>query len=50
MLEDTVGEAVIRAGLTRYLKEHKFGNAVTNDLWDAISKEWAIANAKKSKR
>jgi aminopeptidase N len=40
MLEDTVGEDVLRAGLSRYLKAHKFGNAVTDDLWTAISREW----------
>lgn len=27
-------------GLTNYLKKHKFGNAVTGDLWQAISEAW----------
>lgn len=40
MLEDTVGEDTLRQGLSKYLKKHKFGNAVTNDLWSAISDEW----------
>ncbi|XP_059093631.1 endoplasmic reticulum aminopeptidase 1-like isoform X1 [Tigriopus californicus] len=40
MLEDLVGEKTIRDGLTHYLKEHKFDNAETNDLWDAISRSW----------
>ena len=40
MLEDAVGESVIRKGLSRYLQEHKFGNAVTDDLWEAIAAEW----------
>ena len=33
MLESTVGEEVLRKGLSKYLKAHKFGNAVTNDHW-----------------
>merc|ERR1719414_1663260 len=40
MLESTVGEEVLRNGLSKYLKTHKFGNAVTNDLWQAISDAW----------
>ena len=40
MLEATVGEEVLRNGLTKYLKTHKFGNAVTNDLWQAVSDAW----------
>ncbi len=27
-------------GLTNYLRKHKFGNAVTGDLWQAISEAW----------
>ncbi len=45
MLEDTVGEQTIRAGLTRYLKKHEFGNAVTDDLWAAISEEWDLKDS-----
>ena len=41
MLEDTVGADTLRNGLAEYLKKHQFGNAVTNDLWSAISNEWA---------
>lgn len=40
MLESTVGEEVLRNGLSKYLKTHKFGNAVTDDLWTAISDAW----------
>lgn len=40
MLEATVGAEVLRKGLSVYLKKHKFGNAVTDDLWTAISDVW----------
>ena len=40
MLESTVGEEVLRKGLSKYLNAHKFGNAVTNDLWQAIQEAW----------
>ena len=40
MLESTVGEDVLRKGLSKYLKTHKFKNAVTDDLWQAISEAW----------
>lgn len=40
MLEDLVGEKTIRDGLSYYLNKHKFDNAETNDLWDAISRSW----------
>ena len=40
MLEKMVGKDTIRAGLTNYLKKHRFGNAVTGDLWQAISEAW----------
>ena len=40
MLEATVGEEVLRNGLSKYLKAHKFGNAVTDDLWQAVSDAW----------
>lgn len=43
MLEETVGEKTIRDGLTKYLKKHEFGNAVTDDLWSAISDSWVGA-------
>ena len=47
MLENTVGEDVLRSGLTSYLNKHKFGNAVTNDLWSAISEAWDKSSNKK---
>jgi tricorn protease interacting factor F2/3 len=38
MLEDFVGENVFRDGLRKYLSTHKYGNATTEDLWEAIEK------------
>ena len=40
MLESAVGRDVIKAGLTRYLEEHKFSTAVTNDLWESVEEAW----------
>ncbi|ODN00507.1 Endoplasmic reticulum aminopeptidase 2 [Orchesella cincta] len=37
MLESVLGLNVLRHGLTDYLNEHKFDNADTKDLWDALS-------------
>ena len=37
MLESTVGGKVLQNGIKKYLEAHKFGNAVTDDLWQAIS-------------
>ncbi len=39
MLEQYLGEDEFRAGIRRYMNEHKFGNAETTDLWDAIEAE-----------
>ncbi|KAI4459362.1 protease m1 zinc metalloprotease [Holotrichia oblita] len=36
MLEDAVGQENFKAGVTKYLKDHEFGNAVTQDLWNAL--------------
>lgn len=41
MLERLVGGKTIRSGLSRYLRRHEFANAVTDDLWTAISDAWA---------
>ncbi len=38
MLAEYLGEDVFREGLHIYLKEHSFGNATTNDLWNALEK------------
>jgi len=38
MLENYLGENVLQAGLKEYLNKHKFGNAVTKDLWKALTK------------
>ncbi|HEX6398756.1 MAG TPA: M1 family metallopeptidase, partial [Steroidobacteraceae bacterium] len=40
-LESHVGEGAFRAGVRRYMREHKYGNTVTDDLWAAIGKESA---------
>ena len=37
MLEGYIGEEDLRAGLGKYLTKHKFANAVTKDLWSALS-------------
>jgi puromycin-sensitive aminopeptidase len=36
MLERYLGEDGFRRGIRRYLDAHRFGNAETTDLWDAI--------------
>ena len=36
MLEHFLGPAVFRRGLRRYLTEHQYGNARTEDLWKAL--------------
>lgn len=33
-----MGEDVFLRGVSVYLKEHLFGNSVSSDLWDGISK------------
>lgn len=37
MLSDYVGEERFLEGVSRYLKDHLYGNSVTRDLWDGIS-------------
>eukprot|EP00088_Acartia_fossae_P062121 TRINITY_DN7480_c0_g1_i2.p1 TRINITY_DN7480_c0_g1~~TRINITY_DN7480_c0_g1_i2.p1 ORF type:complete len:963 (-),score=180.19 TRINITY_DN7480_c0_g1_i2:184-3072(-) len=37
MLENFLGESVLRFGLRLYLEKHKYGNAVTKDLWAALA-------------
>ena len=39
MLENFLGPEVFRGGLYRYLKEHEYGNARTQDLWAALEEE-----------
>ena len=36
MLEQHIGDDRFRAGIDRYLDEHKYANTETTDLWDAI--------------
>jgi puromycin-sensitive aminopeptidase len=39
MLETYVGEKVFQRGVQTYIQDHKWGNATTIDLWDAIGKK-----------
>ncbi len=39
MLEQYLGEDAFRAGVTRYLKTHAYGNTETADLWQALAAE-----------
>lgn len=36
MLEKYLGQDTFRSGITNYLNSHKFANAETTDLWDAL--------------
>ncbi|HWA30167.1 MAG TPA: M1 family metallopeptidase [Rhizomicrobium sp.] len=38
MLESYVGEDAFRAGIRAYMKDHAYGNTVTDDLWREIDK------------
>jgi alanyl aminopeptidase len=38
MFENYVGDKTFQKGMRAYIQKHKFGNAVTNDLVDAIAK------------
>ncbi len=38
MIEAYVGEEVFRQGVNVYLKEHAYGNAAAEDLWDALTR------------
>ena len=38
MLESYVGEDTFRAGIRAYMKDHAYGNTVTDDLWREIDK------------
>ena len=42
MLANYVGEDVFLKGVSIYLKEHLYGNSVTNDLWSGIAKASGI--------
>lgn len=39
MLEGYLGEDVFREGLSDYLKRHSYGNARTQDLWNALGRK-----------
>lgn len=36
MLESTLGEKIFQEAITNYLNAHKWGNAVTQNLWDEL--------------
>jgi aminopeptidase N len=38
MLENYVGETAWKKGVRAYMKQHKYGNTVSNDLWTSIEK------------
>ncbi len=42
MLESTAGEAAFRDGVRDYMKQHAYGNTVTDDLWQAVDKVSAV--------
>ena len=46
MIEAYVGNENFRKGISRYLKEHSYGNAKGSDLWTAIEKESGMAVTK----
>lgn len=39
MLAAFLGEKTFRQGLTNYLKSREYGNAVQDDLWDALTQQ-----------
>lgn len=39
MCENFLGKETFQLGLKGYLNEHKYGNAETDDLWAALSKQ-----------
>ena len=39
MLEQYLSPEVFRRGISRYLKDHSYGNTETSDLWDALEAE-----------
>ena len=43
MIEAYVGPENFRKGISRYLKEHSYGNAKGSDLWTAIEKESGVS-------
>ena len=42
MLAAHVGEEKFLKGVSLYLKDHLYGNTVTQDLWDGIAKATGI--------
>jgi tricorn protease interacting factor F2/3 len=49
MLDDYVGYATFRKGLSAYLKKHSYGNAQGKDLWDALAHAAGSSNTTVSK-
>jgi aminopeptidase N len=46
MIENFLGEENFRKGLNIYLNRHKYGNAITTDLWQALSEGSGVDVAK----
>ena len=42
MLAAFLGEETFRKGLSNYLRSRQYGNAVQDDLWNALTKQAAI--------
>ncbi|GAV06546.1 hypothetical protein RvY_16513-1 [Ramazzottius varieornatus] len=40
MLYESLGPPVFQKGVTNYLNEHKFGNAVSEALWSSLDDAW----------
>jgi aminopeptidase N len=38
MIEDYIGPDKFRDGIRAYMREHQYGNTVTDDLWNALAK------------
>ncbi|XP_063592167.1 endoplasmic reticulum aminopeptidase 1-like [Penaeus indicus] len=38
MLESFIGQDMLKAGLRLYLEAHRYGNAATDDLWEALTR------------
>jgi len=50
MLHYVLGNSIFRDGLKRYLTKHAYGNAETNDLWDAMTEASTAAGKRTNVR
>jgi aminopeptidase N len=48
MLEMYLSENTFQTGIQAYMKQHSFGNATTEDLWQALSQAAAVSEGGKS--